>query len=226
MRVVGVVLARMGSARFPGKSMSLIQGKSLIELITERVRQCVVCEVPLILATTSNSEDDQLEDHARNIGIETFRGSASDVLSRAISASSQLGGTHLLRLNGDCPLVEPELIDEALMELIENNPKVVTSKRENHLPYGISVEITRLDILENLRHCASELEKEHIFNAVYNTVDRSELSVVGSKFPHRPDLKLTVDFPSDHSKIEAMINESGISAEKVKYWQVPLQDRL
>ena len=226
IRVVGVILARMGSARFPSKAMSLIQGRSLIELITERVGQCTVSEIPLILATTNTEVDDQLESHAKSIGIDVFRGSESNVLSRAVFAGMQLRGTHFLRLNGDCPLVEPQLIDEALLELIRTNPEVVTSKMENQLPYGISVEIARLDLLDELSKCASDFEKEHVFNAVYKNADQFEISKVGSGLPVRPDLQLTVDHPGDNIKIEALINASDTNATNVKYWQLPYWDRL
>jgi len=226
IRVIGVILARMGSARFPGKAMSLIQGKSLIEIITDRVGQCTVFDIPLVLATTDTKVDDQLEAHAETIGIDVFRGSESNVLSRAVFAGMQLGATHILRLNGDCPLVEPELIDEALSELVKTNPEVVTSKRENQLPYGISVEIARLDLLNGLSQSASDFEKEHIFNALYNNVAQFKLSKVGSQFPARPDLQLTVDHPGDNIRIEALINSSGTNATKVKYWQIPYLDGL
>ena len=226
IRVVGVILARMGSNRFPGKAMSMIQGKSLIELIIERVGRCTVCKIPLILATTDNEIDDRLESHARTIGIDVFRGSESNVLSRAVFAGMQLHGTHFLRLNGDCPLVEPQLIDEALLELIKSNPDAVTSKTENQLPYGISVEIARLELLNELSRCASDFEREHIFSALYKNADQLEISKVGSGLPARTDLQLTVDLPGDNIKIERMINDSGTNATHVKYWQIPYQDDL
>lgn len=224
LRVVGVILARMGSMRFPNKIVSLIHGRTIIELIATRVRQCEVHEIPLVLATTEDASDDQLSAHAKNLGVDVFRGSSTDVLSRAVNAGKYLGGTHILRLNGDCPLVEPKLIDEALILLDLHRSEVISSKGQNGLPYGISVEIAELDLLDKLHHKAVDSEKEHIFDAVYSTKKFFDSGRVGSWFPARPDLRLTIDLPGDNLRIEKLIDSTGFDATVVKYWNIPVEN--
>jgi len=213
----------MGSTRFPNKILSLINGKSILELIIDRVKQCKACEIEIVLATTMDHSDDSLSSYAKNLGIEVFRGESTDVLSRAINAGKSVGGTHLLRLNGDCPLVEPELIDEALISLITKRFEVITSKGQNGIPYGVSVEIAELNLLNSLSLDATAHEREHIFSVVYANIDRFRHLQVGEGYPSRQDLSLTVDFPGDNLRIGQMINAARIDAIKIKYWEIPIQ---
>ncbi len=213
----------MGSKRFPNKILSLINGKSVLELIVDRVQQCKACEIEIVLATTKDDSDDSLSRYAKNLGIEVFRGESTDVLSRAISAAKSVGGTHLLRLNGDCPLVEPKLIDEALISLITKRFEVITSKGQIGIPYGVSVEIAELNLLERISIGATAHEREHIFSAVYSKIDKFRHLKIGERYPSRQDLRLTVDFFGDNLRIGQMINAANIDAMKIKYWEIPIQ---
>jgi spore coat polysaccharide biosynthesis protein SpsF len=221
--VAGVILARMGSTRFPNKILSLINGKTILELIIDRVKQCKACEIEIVLATTKDHSDDSLSSYAKNLGIEVFRGETTDVLSRAINAGKSVGGTHLLRLNGDCPLVEPELIDEALISLITKRFEVISSKGQNGIPYGVSVEIAELNLLNSLSLDATVHEKEHIFSAVYSNIESFRHLKIGEGYPSRQDLRLTVDFLGDNLRIGQMISAAEIAAINIKYWEIPIQ---
>jgi spore coat polysaccharide biosynthesis protein SpsF len=220
-RVVGVLLARMGSHRFPGKILSKIAGLEILELIVSRLQYKFGTSLTITLATTCESSDDQLVERAKSIGLHVSRGSTHDVLLRAIEAAESVGGTHLLRLNGDCPLVEPLLIGRGLEALQNSDAEVVTSRGQTNLPYGISTEICSVERLRRLHPLSTEVEKEHMFNVVYRLTPARLIHRIGFDFPPRPELRLTVDFPIDSLQISELIRISGCEPISLHYWDFP-----
>jgi len=220
-KVVGVIIARMSSKRFPNKIISEINGQSTIELIANRVRQVSFTELPLVLATTDGVRDDLLETYAYSLGLSVFRGPESDVLARVITAGTNMSATHILRLNGDCPLVEPTLIEAGLKLLYQKKHSLVSSKSILGLPYGVSVEIVDIDLLQKLWPQTNKIQREHIFNSVYEHLSIESVSVAGGGFPLRPDLRLTVDIPGDNQRIGNLIELNGSDPTLVKYWDLP-----
>ena len=112
-KVTCIIQARMGSHRLPGKTLALVSGKPLITHVIERVSAANLID-HLILATSTSPQDAQVADLAGNLGIMSFRGSEFDVLDRYYQASHLLNTAHLVRINGDCPLIDPEVIDRVI----------------------------------------------------------------------------------------------------------------
>lgn len=219
-RVVGVLLARMNSQRFPGKILSEIAGFQILELIVSRLRNSFGDSLRLVLATTRDSADDLLVNRASAIGLTVYRGSTNDVLLRAIEAAEYLNGTHLLRLNGDSPLVEPLLIRSGLESLDVEGIEVVTSRGQTNLPYGISTEICSIERLRLLHLASTDVEKEHIFDVVYRLTPERFVYRIGRDFPARPDLRLTVDSPTENTQISEMIHASKLNPITLSYWEL------
>lgn len=220
-RVVGVLLARMESRRFPGKILSEIAGFQILELIVSRLRNSFGDSLRLILATTRETADDQLVNRANAIGLAVFRGSTSDVLLRAIEAAECAKGTHLLRLNGDCPLVEPLLIRCGLEVLDTEGIEVVTTRGHSNLPYGISTEICSIERLRLLHHASTDVEREHMFDVVYRLTPERFVYQIGGEFPARPELRLTVDWPTENLRISELICASRLNPISLRYWELP-----
>src|SRR5438309_5126859 len=111
--VVAIVQARLGSTRFPGKALEEIVGRPMLAHVLART-----AAVPgidrVVLATTVQPEDDALADLARSVGIACVRGSVEDVLDRFHSTLLAHPADAILRVTGDCPLLDPLAVRRGL----------------------------------------------------------------------------------------------------------------
>lgn len=112
-RVALVVQARMGSTRLPGKVLRGVGGVPLLALMLERLSH-VRNDVTLVVATTHSVDDDAIVSVARRADVRTFRGHATDLLDRHIEAALTLGADVVVKVPSDCPLIDPELVDDVL----------------------------------------------------------------------------------------------------------------
>ena len=117
--ILAIVQARMGSKRFPGKVLKKIDGRSLIEILLKRLSSSKRID-DIILATTDNSQDDVLADDVKNMGFPVFRGSTDDVLDRYYKAAMIYKPKTIIRITGDCPLIDPELVDKVIYFFEDN----------------------------------------------------------------------------------------------------------
>src|SRR5438105_805025 len=104
-----VLQARMGSTRLPGKVMERIGGVPLIELLLNRLAGARRID-QVVLATSTNSENTALVEHVRSLGYEVFQGSENDVLDRYYQAATLHRADAVIRITGDCPLIDPGLV--------------------------------------------------------------------------------------------------------------------
>ena len=108
----------MGSTRLPGKVLERVQGIPLIQILINRLSLSKHID-ELIIATSTNSQDDILEELANNKGFNIFRGSEKDVLERYYYAAKKFSANTIVRITGDCPLVDPDLVDETKLFILK-----------------------------------------------------------------------------------------------------------
>ena len=116
---IAVVQARMGSSRLPGKVLKKIEDKTIIEILLHRLSLSNNID-KIILATSTNSENDILFNKVNELGFEVFRGSENDVLSRYYNCVKEYRPKAIVRITGDCPLIDPMIIDD-MIQCFENN---------------------------------------------------------------------------------------------------------
>ena len=139
---VAILQARMSSSRLPGKVMMPINGEPMIYRQIERIRQASTID-EVIVATSTDPSDDSLVEFLLDKGIEVFRGSLNDVLSRFSEIQKIIKSTAIIRFTGDCPLVMPELIDRMMAKFYETNVDYLSNTLEPTYPDGLDVEIIR-----------------------------------------------------------------------------------
>ncbi len=105
MEVTAIVAARMGSSRFPGKSLALLGGMPMIEFLLRRLQKSKECK-QIILATTVEKIDDPIEILGNKIGVDVFRGPENDVAGRFVEAAEMYEAEWVARITGDCPFVD------------------------------------------------------------------------------------------------------------------------
>src|SRR5688572_30687724 len=117
MTSVVILQARLTSSRLPGKVLKPLAGAPMIQRQIERLRRAKGVD-DLVLATSHEPSDDPIAELAKKIDVNCFRGSLNDVLDRFYQAARALNPTHVLRLTGDCPLSDPDVVDKVLSEHI------------------------------------------------------------------------------------------------------------
>lgn len=201
-RTLAIVQARMGSSRFPGKSLVNIGEWSLIELVLKRVeRSTRVSRV--VLATSVNPIDDVIEAHVRQLGFPVSRGSEEDVLSRFFDAAVTFEPSIVVRITGDCPLISPRLIDAAIDCFVEKQVNYLAlsigEDKARAYPRGFDVEVADFASLSEAAEKATEkYEREHVMPYLYTHGDSySTLILEPEPEMSRPNYRLCVDTEQD-----------------------------
>ena len=159
-----IVQARMGSSRLPGKVMAKVDSEHIVfDYLINQLKHSKLIE-KIIIATTTNKEDDQIVEFAKKKQIEFFRGNESDVLDRYYQCAKNFSSNNILRITSDNPLVDPTVIDD----LIINYQKISCDYASNNLirtyPFGIGdAEIFSFHTLEKTwKNAILPSEREHV----------------------------------------------------------------
>lgn len=164
MRTIAIIQARMGSSRLPGKVMSDIAGKTMLERVIERVSASQMVD-KVVVATTHASEDDVLIEYLRDSALcDYFRGSVDDVLARFFDCAKFYRADLVVRVTADDPLKDSEIIDKAV-NLLCMDPSLdyCSNTLEPSYPEGLDVEVVRFSALHRA-NAESQLlsEREHV----------------------------------------------------------------
>lgn len=200
MAIVGVVQGRLGSTRLPGKLLAPVAGRPLLELLMQRVAPSEVEE--WWLATTDLPEDDRAADVAQSLGMQVYRGSSEDVLSRFAAITARTGATWVLRLTGDNPFVDAAVVDR-LASSATQGVHHVGEATPRRLPLGYVPELVAgADILEA---AARELPPHHRVHVTsWVRQERGSLAVaLPDDWPRRPEWRWTVDTDLDLAMADA-----------------------
>jgi spore coat polysaccharide biosynthesis protein SpsF len=189
-----ILQARMASTRLPGKALASIGARTLIGHCLARLR--IGGAAPVVLATTTNQEDDVLVATAAKYGVTAFRGSADDVLSRYVLAAQSIGARFVVRATGDNPAVDIGAPDRVLAALRSTRADHVI---EEGMPYGGAVEgVTVEALVRASRLATSAADREHVTPWIRR--DRTRFTAVQIPAPaalRRPEVRVTVDTRHD-----------------------------
>lgn len=162
MRVVAIVQARMSSARLPGKVMKLVQGTPVIGLLLQRLSLSSVLD-DIVLACSHNQADLKLSDYVRSISFKVFAGSEIDVLDRFLCAARFADASTIVRITGDCPLVDSDLVDEIVNHFHNSGVDYCSNTISASFPDGLDVEVFSREALETAaRQSKSSYDREHV----------------------------------------------------------------
>jgi spore coat polysaccharide biosynthesis protein SpsF (cytidylyltransferase family) len=208
-KVTAIIQARMGSSRLPGKVLKDIQGKPMLQRVIERVKEAALVD-EVILATTTDTSDDQVAIFAESINCIVFRGSIDDVLDRYYQAATLAGSDYVVRITADCPVMDPAVIDKAIKTFIEGDYDYVsTADPKPTFPDGLDVWVVPYTILKRTWNEAElKSEREHVFPYIYNNPDKFKIGTV-SHDPDLSELRWTVDQDEDLLFIRKIYAELG-----------------
>jgi len=184
VRTVAIVQARMGSLRLPGKVMKLIEDETAIQRLLSRLNKANTLD-EIVLATTDLPEDDELAQHAITLGVPVFRGANLDVLRRFLEAAFEYNASTIVRVTGDCPVIDPSIVDQVVRLSRLSKADYCSNVEPPTFPNGLDVEVFSRDALIWADKETLQIEdREHVTTAL-----RSSERVI----------RRNLLYPSDHS---------------------------
>lgn len=221
MKIIGIVQARLGSSRLPGKVLLDIEGRPLIQHVVERCAASKHIE-QIVVATTEEADDDRLARYLdEELKVPVFRGSTDDVLSRFIGAARQAGADMIVRITADDPLKDAAVIDEAIEALLADPSLDYCSNTLNPtFPEGLDIEVFRFAALERAnREARLASEREHVTPYIWKNPDLFRVKNF-EYLENISDWRLTVDKPDDLELMRAIFAALGKGSNLFSYRDV------
>ena len=204
MKATAIIQARMTSTRLPGKVLMEVLGRPLLSYQIERLRFCKRIR-DIIIATTTNKEDDPVAELAHKEGLKTFRGSEDDVLDRYYQAAKQYEAGYIMRLTADCPLIDPAHLDKMIKTFFLKNADYIFPSPTH--AEGIDAEVFAFRALE-IAHNYSKLgsEREHVTQYFHNNPEMFRIVRLENKSDDSK-YRFTVDEKEDFQVVKSIIEE-------------------
>ena len=196
----------MTSSRLPGKPMMEVCGHPMLGHLVYRLKAVESLDA-IVLATTINQADDVIAQYASSIGIDVFRGDEDDVMGRVVNAGKSVDADVIVEITGDCPVIDPEIIEQAIRSYGENTYEYVGNQHVRSYPDGMDVQVFALETLIRSEAMTDEpLDREHVTLHIRNNPQIfSHLNLVAPPEQHWPDLGLTLDEQSDFDLLKVII---------------------
>jgi spore coat polysaccharide biosynthesis protein SpsF len=175
-RVVALVQARMRSSRLPGKVMADVHGRPVLGRMLDRLDRLQSVGT-VAVATTTRPDDDVVADYCLERGTACVRGHPTDVLDRFHAAAETLDANVIVRLTGDCPVIDPELVDTCVLAFLDARPPfdLVVNRLpwSRTYPIGLDTEVFSREALEAAwREAAEPHQREHVVPFLYENPER------------------------------------------------------
>lgn len=219
----------MTSSRLPGKVLLPASGKPLLQILIERLGRAQTLDA-IVVATTTNADDDPIAELAKALCVNAFRGSEHDVLGRVCGALRSMQADVCVEITGDCPLVAPSLVDDAVREFLEtanSHAYVSNSDPQRSVPAGLDVQVFGAESLYTLaRESSCPEEREHVSLGFYRPENADRWRprfIVHADCTGGSDLLATLDYWEDYCLIRELHEElssqtPNYSAREVVDW--------
>lgn len=210
-RTVGVIQARMGSGRLPGKVLLPLAGRSVLGWVVRAARQSGALD-DLVIATSELPENDEIAAEADRLGVACHRGPEDDVLARFLGVLDELAADPadaVMRFTADCPLLDPVVIAQAVA-VFRAMPGLdyVSTSLPHTLPRGLGVELASVRALRAIEPVAFGYHRAHVMT--YFHEHAADFRVLGLTYPpYDGRLRATLDTAEDLRLIEAAVAKFG-----------------
>lgn len=205
-KILAIIQARMESTRFPGKMMADLLGKPVICHVIDRVKKSKLID-EVVLATSIDENNNVLEVEAKKMRIHVFRGSENDVLDRFYWAAKKCEATTIIRITGDCPLMDPKVIDKTINFFNIEKCDYVSNIDPPTFPDGMDVEVFSFNALEQAwKNAELKSEREHVTPYIRKNKDLFKIK----NFENEQDLseyRITLDEKEDLIAIRKILEK-------------------
>ena len=204
MAIPIIVQARLNSTRLPGKVLTKINGIPLLEYLVSRLTKSFD-KSQILIATSNEHQDNPIHQYCINNNFFFFRGSLEDVAKRILDATKHIKAKIFVRINGDSPLIDPNIIDQAVNIFNNGYYDLVTNVFPRSFPVGQSVEVIRTSsFVKAYKKMSTTDHFEHVTKYYYEHPDEFRIR----NFSNERDLssyRFVVDTPEDLKRIEEII---------------------
>lgn len=198
--------ARMTSSRLAKKVLKPLGNSTVLEVMINRVLKCKLVN-KIIVATTINKEDDGIINLCEKKNVEYFRGSENNVFQRVLQAHEKFETDIIVELTGDCPFIEPRLIDEAIEFYLNNDYDYVSNSIKSTFPVGMSIQVYSLKALQEVsKKELTSMDIEHVTPEFYTTKRFKTYNIEAPKNLYFPELSVTLDTKEDYEIITKIMN--------------------
>lgn len=195
MKIVALVQARMGSIRLPGKVLKSIVNKSMIELLLTRLSRSSELD-EIVVAASNKSQNNQLQLVVESLGYKCTRGSEKDVLNRFYESAKSLKADVVVRITGDCPLIDATLIDQCIQGYKDAKVDYFSNIDPATYPDGLDTEVMSFESIQKANDEAiSEFDREHVTPYIRNSGIFSKASIQHAE--NLSNHRWSVDEPED-----------------------------
>lgn len=202
-----IVQARMGSTRLPGKVLKNLGDKKVLDHVVDRLGKSKFID-KIIVATSTNSQDDAIEKWGGDRDVIVFRGSEENVLKRFYDCSKKYPSDVICRVTADCPLVSYNLIDNCIRVLIDEDCDYVRINN-NIIPRGLYGTVFPSEVLEEVYQKAyKKSHKEHVTYYIYED-NEDEFKIKNLQPPKWliKDYRLTLDTEEDYRLLKEVFEQ-------------------
>lgn len=202
--ILAILQARMSSSRLPGKVAMDANGESMLSYEIKRILQSKKID-KLVIATSINFEDDTIEKIAKQNNVDCFRGSLNNVLDRYYQCAKQYNPSHIVRLTGDCPIIDPKVIDGVISTHLSSNADYTTNGIKRTFPDGLDIEIMTFKTLEYVHtHAATQEELEHVTYFIYTHPELFNIQHYCNEKDYS-HIRWTLDYKEDYELLRNII---------------------
>ncbi len=203
MNPIAIVQARMGSTRLPGKVLMPLAGRPVLGHVVERLGHCRRLAV-IVVATTTEPEDDAVAEFAESEGVGVFRGSEDDLLDRYHRAAERFEADPVVRITADCPAIDPVVVDAVVAGYLGGDYDMYGLMGE--FPDGLDCTVFSATALETAwREATLASEREHVGPYIQKHPDVFKIGGL-ELFHGRGDERWTLDEPEDYELLNAIFD--------------------
>jgi spore coat polysaccharide biosynthesis protein SpsF len=216
---LAIIQARYSSTRLPGKVDMDIAGKPMLGWVIERTL-AAQCIDKVLVASTTNPEDKKVEQIADQFGALFYAGSESDVLDRYYQAAKLVNADVVVRVTGDCPLIDPAEIDASVELRAAEQADYASNRLHPTFPDGLDVDVLTSEALERVwRNATKSSDREHVITYIWN--NPSDFKLASREHPEDFSAhRWTVDHPVDMAFMRSLFEQLGDSAPDAGWEQV------
>ena len=198
-KIIVIVQSRTTSTRFPNKVLSKIGKNTVTQLVFKRLKKSKLIN-DIVFTIPSNFRNNKLFQHLKKLDVNIFRGSENNVLDRYFRTATKFKASIIVRITGDCPLVDPELIDK-MIHLFHKKKMDYLYTLPKSFPDGFDVEIFSIQTLRKIKKKAkNKYDLEHVTSYIRKNPYYFKIESL-KYFKDFGFIKVSLDKKNDLSKI-------------------------
>lgn len=200
--MIGIIIqARTGSTRLPQKVLLDLQGKPILKMVLQQAQKIKKTQ-KIIIATTTNPNDDKIVNFCKENNVICFRGSEKNVLERYYLCAKEHSLDLIVRITSDCPFIDPKIVEKLINLSLKTSADYTSLQDGNErlFAHGLDAEVIKFSALKTAyEQATTDFDKEHVCTFLYKTNRQNFIikTLKPTKNEYSKDLRITIDTADD-----------------------------